>query len=179
MPTRSTRPCPRPLACCIFALVLVLAWMPAAAQTKPNPPKEDRQGPATPGADYSGMYGFLRDGEFVQLTVEDNGQVIGFISRYASSEEDAGFLEHFLESGKLAGNQLVFTTKAVRGVWFEFHGTIERGDGKTRGDEAYYVLKGTLIENITDEAKKTTSHPHEVALKSFPRNLAPATAGGK
>jgi len=153
--------------------------MPAGAQTKTNPPKEDRQAPAALGADYSGMYGFLRDGEFVQLTVEDNGQVIGFISRYAGPEDDAEFLEHFLESGKLDGNQLTFTTKTVRGVWFEFRGTIERGEGKTRNDEAYYVLKGTLIENTTDEAKKTTSHPHEVALKSFPRDLAPATAGKK
>jgi len=42
------------------------------------------------------MYGFLNDGEFVQLTVEDQGHVIGFISRYADSSHEGGFLEHFL-----------------------------------------------------------------------------------
>jgi hypothetical protein len=60
----------------------------------------------------------------------------------------------------------------VHGVSFEFRGTVERGEGKTLGDEAYYVLKGTLIENITDEAKKTASRSREVALKSFPQDAS-------
>jgi hypothetical protein len=131
------------------------------------------------GADYSGMYSFLRDGEFVQVTVEDQGRVTGLVSRYGDSESDRGvFLDHFFKSGKLEGNQLAFTTETVHGVWFEFHGTIERGEGKNRADEAYYVLKGTLIENTTDEAKKTSSHSLEVALKSFPQDMtAPRTDG--
>jgi hypothetical protein len=58
-------------------------------------------------------------------------------------------------------------------VWFEFRGTVERGEGKTRGDEAYYVLKGTLVENSTDAAKKNSSRSSEVALRSFPQDLAP------
>jgi hypothetical protein len=129
--------------------------------------------PAMPAADYSGMYSFLRDGEFLQITVEDQGRVIGFVSRYADAEGEGGFLEHFFESGKLDGNQLAFTTKTVRGVWFEFKGSIGRGEGKSRGDEAYYVLEGTLVENTTDEAKKTSSRSRAVVLKSFPQDLAP------
>ncbi|MGO9405318.1 MAG: hypothetical protein ACLPVW_17805 [Terriglobales bacterium] len=137
-------------------------------------------GAQTPGADYSGMYGFLRDGEFVQVTVEDQGQVTGFVSRYSDSESDRGvFLDHFFKSGKLAGNQLAFTTETVHGVWFEFHGTVERGEGKSRADEAYYVLKGTLIENTTDEKKKTSSRSLEVALKSFPQDMMAPRADGK
>jgi len=65
------------------------------------------------------------------------------------------FLDHFFKSGKLDGNQLIFTTDTVHGVSFEFHGTIERGEGKSPGAEAYYVLKGTLVENSTDESKKS------------------------
>jgi hypothetical protein len=61
----------------------------------------------------------------------------------------------------------------VQGVSFEFRGTIERGEGKSRGDEAFYVLKGTLIENTTDEAKKTSSRSSQVVLKSFPQDMAP------
>jgi hypothetical protein len=120
------------------------------------------------------MYNFLREGEFVQLTVEDQGHVTGFVSRFGDSESDRGaFLDHFFKQGKLDGNKLTFTTQTVHGVWFEFRGTVERGEGKKTGDEAYYVLKGTLTENATDEAKKTTSRSREVALKSFPQDMSP------
>jgi hypothetical protein len=137
--------------------------------------QSSKTAPAQSGVDYSGMYNFLRDGEFVQVTVEDHGNVTGFISRFGDSESDRGaFLDHFFKQGKLDGNKLVFTTQTVHGVWFEFRGTVERGDGKKSGDEAYLVLKGTLTENSTDEAKKTTSRSREVALKSFPQDVSPA-----
>jgi len=127
-----------------------------------------------PGAEYSGMYNFLRDGEFVQVTVEDHGNVTGFISRFGDSESDRGaFLDHFFKQGKLDGNKLSFTTQVVHGVSFEFRGTVDRGDGKKTGDEAYYVLKGTLTETATDEVKKTSSRSREVALKSFPQDMSP------
>ena len=42
------------------------------------------------------------------------------------------------------------------------------------GDEAYYVLKGTLTEYSTDQNKKTSSRSRGVAFKSFPQNMAPA-----
>jgi hypothetical protein len=150
-----------------LACFVLFALMSLSAQANP-----DRESKA-PGAEYSGMYSFLRDGEFVQFTVEDQGHVIGFVSRYADSEGDGGFLDHFFKSGKLDGSQLAFITETVHGVSFEFRGTVERGDGKSRGDEAYYVLKGTLVENDTDAAKKTSSRSSEVALKSFPQDLAP------
>jgi hypothetical protein len=187
MPIRTTRFYALQLACFVlFALMLAGAHANPDLQNKDlqnkdgqnkDLPNKDRQNrpssPATPGADYSGMYGFLRDGEFVQLTVEDQGHVIGFVSRYADSEGGGGFLDHFLKSGKLDGNQLAFTTATVHGVSFEFRGMVERGEGKSRGDEAYYVLKGTLIENTTDEAKKTSSRSLDVALKSFPQDMTP------
>lgn len=149
---------------CLIAFTSVIC----AAQSKAATP-------ARPGAEYSGMYNFLREGEFVQITVEDQGNVTGFISRFGDSESDRGaFLDHFFKQGKLDGHNLAFTTQTVHGVWFEFHGTVDRGEGKKIGDEAYYVLKGTLTENATDEAKKTTSRSREVALKSFPQDVSPA-----
>ena len=161
-----------------LACFILFSLMLAGAQANLDGQSKDRQNrapsPATPGADYSGMYSFLRDGEFVQVTVEDQGRVTGFVSRYGDSESDRGVsLDHFFKSGKLDGNQLAFTTETVHGVSFEFRGTVERGEGKSRADEAYYVLKGTLVENTTDEAKKTSSHSHEVALKGFPQDMAP------
>ena len=128
--------------------------------------------PEKSGADYSGMYSFLRDGEFVQVTVEDAGKVTGFVSRYGDTESDRGvFLDHFFKEGKLEGNHLSFRTDTVHGVSYEFRGTIERGEGKTPGDEAYYLLKGTLAENSMDEGKKTSAQNREVALKMFPQDL--------
>jgi hypothetical protein len=186
MPIRTIRFCAPQLAGLVFiALTLTLA----GAQANPNLQDRNRQkkagrnpvpGPATPGADYSGMYSFLRDGEFVQITVEDHGRVTGFVSRYGDAESDRGdFLDHFFKSGKLDGNQLTFITDTVHGVSYEFHGTIERGEGKSPGTEAYYVLKGTLAENSIDESKKVSSHSREVALKSFPQDMAPPAAEGK
>ena len=149
-----------------------LAFLPMTAQP-------DKALAPLPGSEYSGMYSFLRDGEFVQVSVEDHGSVIGFVSRYANQEGDSGFLDHFFKSGKLDGNHLAFTTEAMGGVAFEFRGTVERGEGKSRDDEAYYVLEGTLVENTTDEAKKTSSRSSEVALKSFPQDMAPPQAEKK
>jgi hypothetical protein len=172
MPIHPTRSCALQIAWFVL-LTLTLA----GAQATPDQPNKDRR-PTTAGADYSGMYTFLQDGEFVQITVEDQGHVIGFVSRYADPEGTGGFLDHFFKAAKLDGNQLEFTTETVQGVSFEFRGTIERGEGKSRSDEAFYVLKGTLVENTTDEAKKTSSRSSQVVLKSFPQDMT-SPQGGK
>ena len=126
--------------------------------------------PAKAAPNYSGMYSFQRDGEFVQLTVEDDGRVTGFVSRYGDSDSDRGaFLDQFFKQAKLDGTKLNFTTDVVHGVWYEFKGEVARGEGKNPGDEAYYVLKGTLTEYRTDAAKKVTTQAHDVIFKSFPQ----------
>jgi len=120
------------------------------------------------------MYSFLKDGEFVQVTVEDAGSVSGFVSRFGDGESDKGaFLDQFFKSGKLDGNKLSFTTDIVHGVAFDFKGSVERGEGKNPGDEGYFVLKGTLTENDSDVNKKVTSHSREVVLKMFPQDAGP------
>jgi len=151
---------PSALAVVIFLCGSVLA------QAAPQAP------PAAPAEDYSGTYSFLKDGEFVQISVEDAGNVSGFISRYGESDNDRDtFLDHAFKEGKLTGKKLAFTTQAVHGVWYEFTGTVERGEGKQPGDEAYYVLKGKLVETRSDAAKKTSTKSREVVFKSFPQNL--------
>ena len=156
----------------IVPLLLVLSISLFASQ------KDDAQGPAAvakPSVDYSGMYSFLQDGEFVQVTVEDQGHVTGFVSRFGDLESDKGmFLDQFFKQGKLDGNKLTFTTDTVHGVWFDFKGAIDRGSGKTAADEAYYVIKGTLTMYSTDANKKTSAKNREVAFKSFPQDVTPA-----
>jgi len=148
-----------------LACFVLFAFLRATAQPDKITPS---------GSEYSGMYSFLREGEFVQVTVEDKGHVTGFVSRYGDLESDRGaFLDHFFKQGTLDGSRLTFTTETVHGIWFEFRGTVERGEGKKPGDEAYYLLKGTLTESSTNDAKKTSSHSREVVLKSFPQDANP------
>jgi hypothetical protein len=158
--------------------------LPRISHAQEPKPSTDAQSkpPANPDADkatqaYSGMYTFLKEGEFVQVTVEDEGRVTGFISRFGDGESDKGaFLDQFFKSGKLEGNKLSFTTEIVHGVAFDFRGTVERGEGKNPGDDAYFVIKGTLTENVSDASKKVTSHSREVTFKMFPQEAGPAPA---
>ncbi|HZQ21993.1 MAG TPA: hypothetical protein VFA89_04270 [Terriglobales bacterium] len=150
----------------MFATLAALAFaqQPGSAPAPPNPSS----------ADYSGMYSFLQDGEFVQVTVEDQGRLTGFVSRYGDLESDRGaFLDHFFKNGKLDGNRLAFTTETVHGVWFDFKGVLERGAGKNPGDENYYVIRGSLTQ-YTISNDKTSTRTREVAFKSFPRDMVPA-----
>jgi len=165
----------------IVVLCFVLAGMaPGQAENSSQPKPQTKSGsqPAPAAkevklAPYSGMYEFLKEGEFVQLSVEDTGQVKGFVSRYAEEDADnASFVDQFFKDATLDGNQLTFTTKTERGVWFEFKGTVERGEGKKPGDEAYYVLKGTLTQNTTEAAGKVSSHAQEVTFKMFPQEAS-------
>ena len=165
---------------CLLALAAPPATTPLCAQqaTPPDGAQAKPTEPASPENNapaYSGMYSFLKEGEFVQVTVEDGGHVTGFISRFGDGESDKGaFLDQFFKTGKLEGSKLVFTTEIVHGVAFDFKGSVDRGDGKNPGDEAYFVLKGTLTQSATDVNKKVTSHSQEVVLKMFPQDASPA-----
>ena len=163
---------------CSIGLVLPASHLDAQDASSPGGSAQSEKSPTSPadkdGRAYSGMYSFLKDGEFLQVTVEDNGSVTGYISRYGDGESDRGaFLDQFFKNGKLEGNKLSFTTEIVHGVTFDFRGAFERGNGKNPGDEAYYVLKGTLTQNVTDADKKVTSHARDVAFKLFPQEGAP------
>lgn len=165
--------------CAVTFTAIAFTSSAGAQESKTTAPKAGEPPSAAheakAGREYSGMYSFLKDGEFVQITVEDEGRVTGFVSRYGEGESDKGaFLDQFFRSGKLDGNKLSFTTETVHAVWFEFKGTVERGEGKNRGGEAYYVLKGSLAENTNDAEKKVTSHSREVVFKMFPQEASPA-----
>jgi hypothetical protein len=149
----------------LFLLAVFLVVWPCFAQQAAAPASSAAQ-------DYSGMYSFLKDGEFIQINLEDGGSVTGFISRYGDADSDRGaFLDQFFKTAKLEGANLDFATKTVHGVWYQFKGQFIRGDGKNPGDEAFYVLKGTLTENTTGADQKANSTSRNVSFKSFPRNL--------
>jgi len=116
----------------------------------------------------SGMFTFLRDGEFVQLTVDD-GQLTGFVSRFGDTESDKEeFIDHFFEKASLQGNHLTFKTKIVHAVWYEFDGTLTTVGGKLKGEEGYRELNGKLTMHKADASGKEQVMERTVAFKSFP-----------
>lgn len=148
------------------ALLFTLVALTLAALAQSTRPAA----PAQP--DYSGMYTFLAEGEFVQLNLEDGGKVTGYVSRYGSVESDRGaFLDQFFKTASLNGQHIEWTTEPVHGVWYEFKGTIGRGPGKTPDNDGYYAMRGTLLEHTTDAERKESVRQREVVLKSFPQGL--------
>jgi len=157
---------------CRLAVMLLLAIAAGAQQPTPPKPPDQSSADKNPRA-CAGMYEFLNEGEFVQLTVEDDGSITGFISRFGDGSSDKGaFLDQFFKSGKLDGNKLTFITEIVHGASFDFKGTIERGAGKNPGDEGYFVMKGILTENESDANRKVTSHSQNVTFKMFPQDAS-------
>jgi len=158
----------------MFSLALLFLPLNTVLAAPQNAAAPAPQSASTSGSDYSGMYSFLKEGEFVQITIEENGKVSGFISRYGESGADKGtFLDQFIKSGKSDGAKLNFTTDSVHGVWFTFDGLFSRGSGKKSDDEGYYVLRGTLTRFGTDAHTKPTSRASQVDFTSFPRDAGP------
>jgi hypothetical protein len=157
-----------------FSLYLIF-WLLAAPFLVQGAAQKCLAQAASPAPDdYSGMYSFLKDGEFVQITIEDKGSVSGFISRFGDSDSDRGtFLNQFFKTGKCDGGKLSFTTESVHGVWFTLDGAFARGPGKKPDEEAYYVLRGALTRFSTDTEKKISSQITQIEFKSFPRDATP------
>ncbi len=138
-----------------------------AVRGQSKPSEQDSHGAAasTPADDISGMYSFLKDGEFIQITVEKDG-VTGYISRMGDSENDRGvFLDQFFEKASIQDHDVFFTTKPLHGIWFEFKGKYERGQAKSKVEDGYYLLRGTLKEYSAGANKNTASRSREVEFK--------------
>ena len=118
--------------------------------------------------DLSGMFTFLREGEFVQLTVED-GQLSGFVSRFGDSDTDKGtFIDQFFDKASIQGEHLTFKTKTVHAVWYEFDGTLTTVAGKQKGEEGYRLLRGKLTVHAADSKGADHASERTVEFKSFP-----------
>ena len=167
----------------VLSIVVALSGICPAAQTPrptPRPTQSPKASPqsASAWADASGMYSFEREGEFVQITIEQAGPrhemskplaVTGYISRYADTESDRGaFLDYFFAKGSLDGDKITFTTKQVHGNFYEFSGTVARGVALTRDKDGYYELRGTLTQNIVGPDKTVPGKTREIAMKLFP-----------
>jgi hypothetical protein len=150
----------------VLSILALGALVAAQNQTTPSPATGSEN-------DFSGMYSFLQEGEFVQINLEGPGRVTGFISRYGDLPSDKGaFLDQFFKNGSTDGTQVSFITESLHSTWFEFKGTVARGAAKTPNDEGYYLLKGKLTKYTEDANKKTTAESRDVTFKSFPQDAS-------
>ncbi|MGB7553705.1 MAG: hypothetical protein WBM04_04985 [Candidatus Korobacteraceae bacterium] len=157
--------------CLVLAAIAWLAPLVAAQPMSAAVTQQTAKATA-PADDPSGMYTFLREGEFLQLTVED-GKVSGYVSRFGDTDSDKGqFIDQFFDKASLAGDHLSFNTKTVHGVWYEFNGVIATTPGKQPGQEDYRVIKGTLVQHAADASNKDKANPRQVEFKSFPQDLS-------
>ena len=132
--------------------------------------------PAGDLGDFSGMYTFLHDGEFVQITLDElptpaksKVAVSGFVSRFGQSESDKDqVLDLMFKSGSLDKQAITFVTKSIHGLSYEFTGNVRRGDAKSKDKEGYFVIEGTLTENTVDKNGKPRTQTREITMKSFP-----------
>jgi hypothetical protein len=149
-------------------LVFLLIASMLLAQTPPKTAGDSTYHPDP----LSGMYSFLREGEFIEVDFEEGNRLTGFISRFGDLDSDRGaFLDHSFSKGEYTGEKLSFTTTAVHGVWFEFKGKVSADKTKQPGTEGYAVIHGTLTQYTEDSNKKTSAKSTEVTFKSFPHDM--------
>lgn len=149
----------------IVFILLLTAALAGSTQTTNGGAKSGKSN-APPAEDISGMYSFLNEGEFLQIDLEAGG-VSGYISRMGDQESDHGeFLDQFFDKASVEGHDVTFTTKKIHDEWFEFKGHFERGRAKSKSEDGYYVLRGTLTEfSGSNDAKNPMSKAREVEFK--------------
>lgn len=113
----------------------------------PQTDAEVRGTPVLP-EDASGEYGFGQPGEVIQIILEPQGRLTGYISKLGDHDSDRGTpLTLIFRHTSVSGEQIQFETGTVHGVWFAFRGSILRGTAKDRREEGYFRLVGTLEEH--------------------------------
>ena len=149
-----------------------------AALALAGPPKRS-SAPTVSIGDFSGTYTFLRDGDDLQINLQ-NGKLDGYVTRYGETEADKSVqLQHLIEKSSLTGDELSFTTAKIHGVWFEFKGKVRRGDGKSSADEGYYLLEGTITRYDTAPDGKISAKSREAQFRSLPSDFGFALPGSK
>ena len=129
--------------------------------------------PSSLPADVWGSYQFDHSNDSIELDLDRN-KLSGYITQLGDAETDSNTpLTFFFDQSTIDGGQLSFQTRVVHGVWYSFRGTIVRGDGKTRADEGYYVLRGVLAvhhpQSGRDKSADETIEKREARFKSMPQ----------
>jgi hypothetical protein len=122
--------------------------------------------------DVSGLYSFVKSGDTVQINVQPDGSVTGYVSRAAEDGSDRGqMLDLMFAKASLHGTELMFQTKKVHGTSFEFKGRMDRGSAKSTAEEGYWVIRGTLTTIHEDVNGRPSPLASQVEFKSFPAGM--------
>lgn len=169
--------------CVLAGLMCVPIWTQQTSTPSLHHRSQKNHDQAEPGAassssqpsslpvDVWGSYVFEHSNDSVELDLDRN-KLSGYITRLGDAETDSNTpLTFFFDQSSIDGEEISFQTRVVHGVWYSFRGTIARGDGKTRADEGYYVLRGVLAvhhpESGQDKSADETIERHEVRFKSM------------
>ncbi len=152
----------------LIAVTLLAASLTLHAQgAKPSPDATAKATVAdnSPAEDFSGMYSFLKEGEFIQITMDKDG-ASGYISRQGDQDSDRGvFLDQWFSKISVKNYDVSFTTKPLHSVWFEFKGVFSRGATQSKSKDGYYLLKGTLTEHTSGPDGKNSSRSMQLESK--------------
>lgn len=134
---------------------------------------DSAQEPSTLPEDVWGSYQFDHSDDSIELDLDRN-RLSGYITQLGDAETDSNTpLTFFFDQSEIDGGDIRFQTRVVHGVWYSFHGTIVRGDGKVRADEGYYVLRGVLAvhhpESGRDKSADEIIEKRQVHFKSMPQ----------
>jgi hypothetical protein len=125
---------------------------------------------AAKSEDISGLYSFVRSGETLQVSVQPDHSVTGYVSRL-SDDGSGQLVDAMFERASLNGDLFEFKTKKVHGEWFEFKGHVQRGKATSRDDEGYFVIRGTLTSVKEGVNGKPTPLASQVEFTSFPQGM--------
>src|SRR5579862_9370039 len=100
----------------VFVAALALISLAASRSLRAQDSAAKSPAPAGQNANSapscSGMYSFQKEGEFIQVSIEDAGQVSGFISHFGDGESyKVAFLDEFFKTGKFLFNNDTATTE--------------------------------------------------------------------
>jgi hypothetical protein len=147
----------------LTAVTTVMAQTGQNGATAPAAPKP--AGLSAAAEDISGTYSFVHEGESLQIIL-DPASVSGYVVRRGDLESDRGvMLSQFFRQAAVEGHDVSFVTKTIHGVWFEFKGKFERGTGKTRSVDGYYIIKGELKEFTMDQESKSSVRSRQIEFK--------------
>ncbi len=132
---------------------------------------DSAQEPSILPGDVWGSYQFDHSNNSIELDL-DRKKLTGYVTQLGDAETDSNTpLTFFFDRSAIDGGGISFQTRVVHGVWYSFHGTIVRGDGKVRADEGYYVLRGVLAvhhpESGRDKSADELIERREVRFKSM------------
>ncbi|MHB8302798.1 MAG: hypothetical protein ACYDC6_08195 [Acidobacteriaceae bacterium] len=128
------------------------------ADAAERPATKKKVQPSTLPKNVSGAYNFDHLNESIEIDIERNNKLSGYISRLGDAETDDNTpLTYFFDHATVDGTQIEFQTRVLHGVWYSFRGTIVRGNGETRDDEGYYVLHGILQEHHPADGQEKTA----------------------